>query len=163
MHCHLHCSSSPPTHSMIPSTPSMRCPPSRAISLSLMPSTVGYEMQAWLRLLPQAPNLLWLEKHCGPKSQRRTAELVSLLLQLIQFEQLFQRLNTQQRRLNPPAFSCGSFLRKTHTNRACSLVWATPKHGGRLELMAVLDFWYLKLSKGVSDEIADLHFWRTIN
>lgn len=104
-----------------PSAPSMRCPPSSAISLSLMPSTVGCKMQAWLRLLPQAPNLLWLEKHCGPKSQRRTAELASLL-QLIQFEQLFQRLNTQQRRLNPPAFSCGSYLRKTHSNRVFSLV-----------------------------------------
>lgn len=46
------------------------CPPSSAISLSLMPSAVGSEMQAWPRLQPQAPNLLWLEKNSVAPSHR---------------------------------------------------------------------------------------------
>ena len=80
--------------------PSLPRPPSAAISLSLMPSKVGYKMQAWLRLSPQAPNLLWLEKNSvAPKSQRRTAELnatlsLLLLLHFVPCVQLFQCLNT---------------------------------------------------------------------
>lgn len=46
------------------------CPPSSAISLSLMPSTAGSEMQARPRLLPQAPNLLRLEKNSVAPSYR---------------------------------------------------------------------------------------------
>lgn len=51
-------------------------PSSSAISLSLMPSTVGSEMRAWPRLpAPGAQFTMAGEKLSGPKSQRKTGGL----------------------------------------------------------------------------------------
>lgn len=59
--------------------PASLSPPS-AISLSLMPSTVSSEMQAWPRLLARGTQFTMAgEKLSGPKSQRKTGGLNAAL------------------------------------------------------------------------------------